>query len=190
MAIGILGDAEGAVCEAVEYTTGMQVEYEAKFLNIDKDAMRVLLTEKGAVLKRPEFTQRRINFYLPDRKEGDRTWMRVRDEGDKITLSLKRIESVDHIEGQKELSVVVSDFNGAVALLDAMGCIRKGYQVTKRELWMMDGVEITIDEWPYLEPYIEVEGSSEEVVKQVSGKLGFDYAGAVFASADIVYAKR
>jgi hypothetical protein len=31
-----------------------------------------------------------------------------------------------------------------------------------------------IDEWPFLEPFIEVEGGSELGVRQVSEKLGFD----------------
>ena len=41
----------------------MQVEYEATFADINKDEMRGRLREAGAKLVRPEFLQKRENFY-------------------------------------------------------------------------------------------------------------------------------
>jgi len=51
-------------------------------------------------------------------------------------------------------------------------------------------VEITIDEWPHLEPFVEVEGESEKIVKMVSEKIGFDYNEAMFCSVDTLYSKK
>lgn len=62
--------------------------------------------------------------------------------------------------------------------------------IRKRELWDLDGVEVTIDEWLFLEPYVEVEGKSEEAVKQASEKLGFDYSKAIFNSVDKLYIQK
>lgn len=164
----------------------MQIEYEATFINVDKDEVRQRLTAAGAVLVRPEFLQRRIIFDLPPGKQDPSRWLRVRDEGDRITLSLKVVDG-DRIENQQELCLTVSSMDDAVELLTVIGCRTKAYQETKRELWQLDDVEITIDEWPYLEPFVEVEGQSEAAVQEVSRQIGFDYSQALFCAVDRLY---
>lgn len=164
----------------------MQIEYEATFINVDKDEVRQRLTAAGAVLVRPEFLQRRIIFDLPPGKQDSNRWLRVRDEGDRITLSLKVVDG-DRIENQQELCLTVSSMDDAVELLTVIGCRTKAYQETKRELWQLDDVEITIDEWPHLEPFVEVEGQSEAAVQEVSRHIGFDYSQALFCAVDRLY---
>mgnify|MGYP001611946473 FL=1 len=164
----------------------MQIEYEATFTNIDKNEVRERFRQAGAELIRPEYLQKRIPFYLPKEKLSKDSWLRVRDEGDKITLSLKVIDG-ERIENQKEICLEINNFDDAVELLKAIGCEPKSYQETKRELWKLDGVDITIDEWPFLEPFVEIEGDSEEVVKEVSKKLGFNYADALFCAISKLY---
>ncbi|HPX94213.1 MAG TPA: CYTH domain-containing protein [Candidatus Moranbacteria bacterium] len=164
----------------------MKIEYEAKFIDIDKDEMRKKLREVGAELVRPEFLQKRFNFHLPGDLRQEGAWLRVRDEGDKITLSLKKAEG-DEIHHQKELSVVVNDFDTAVKILESIGCDIRMYQETKRELWKLNDVEITIDFWPFIEPLIEIEADSEEKVKDTAEKLGMDYSKAIFGPVGKVY---
>lgn len=164
----------------------MNIEYEATFININKDEMRKRLKKAGALLVRSEYLQKRIPFHLPKEKRSDDKWLRVRDEGDKITLSLKIIDG-NKIEDQKELCLKVDSFDNAVELLKLIGCEPKSYQETKRELWKLDGVEITIDEWPFLEPFVEVEGKSGEEVKKVSEKIGFNYNEALFCGVGKLY---
>ncbi len=164
----------------------MKIEYEATFININKDEVRKRFCEAGAELVRPEYLQKRIPFDLPKEKRKDSAWLRVRDEGDKITLSLKMIDG-DKIEDQKEICLEVNNFGDAVELLRAIGCESKSYQETKRELWRLNGVDITIDEWPFLDPFVEIEGDSEKAVKEVSEKLGFNYAHALFCAVGTLY---
>ena len=171
----------------------MHIEYEATFPSIDKDEIRQRLKHVGATLLRAEFMQRRVVFHLPRGHEVYGAWMRVRDEGDKVTMSYKVVdnrESDRNIENQKELCLTVDSFEDAVSLLSAIGCERKAYQETKREVWKLDGVEICIDEWPYLEPFVEVEGDSEQAVRDACKKLGFRYDNALFCSADTLYSKK
>lgn len=164
----------------------MQIEYEATFLNIDKDEIRQKLGLTGALLLKSEYLQRRIVFNLPEGHQIKGGFLRVRDESDKITMSLK-IMGGGGIADQRELCLDINDFDGGVEFLDTIGCQKKAYQETKRELWILDDVEITIDEWPFLEPFIEIEGKSEEAVKTVSHALGFDYSEALFCGADTLY---
>ncbi len=167
----------------------MKTEYEAMFVDIHKDSIRSKLKEAGANLIRLEFLQKRITFNLPDGVNLQGGWLRVRDEGDKITLSLKAVHG-DGIESQKEILLTVNDFNEATELLTTLGCKQKSYQETKRELWKLGAVEITIDEWPFLEPFVEVEGSSEAEVKSTSELLGFDYNDALFCAVGMLYSKK
>lgn len=168
----------------------MDIEYEATFPEVDKDKVRVKLKELRAKLIKPEFLQKRCAFHLPKSNEIKKGWLRVRDEGDKITMSLKVMEDESKIEGQKEICIVVNNFDEAVKLLESIGCKKKAYQESKREVWMINNVEVTIDEWPFLEPFVEVEGKSEEDVEKVADILGFDYSKAVFSSVDVLYSRK
>ncbi|MFA6184433.1 MAG: CYTH domain-containing protein [Parcubacteria group bacterium] len=167
----------------------MKIEFEATFANINKNDIRNRLKKAGAVLARGEFMQKRVTFNFPTGHENENGWLRVRDEGDKITMIIKIIDG-EKIENQKEIGLTVNDFSEAVELLETIGCRKKSYQETKRELWMLDEVEIMLDEWPFLEPLVEIEGKSEEAVKNVSEKLGFDYAQAFFGCVSPLYAKK
>ena len=167
----------------------MEIEYEATFPNINKDIIRNKLQEAGATLLRLEYTQRRRVYHLPVGHEIAGGWVRVRDEGDKIMITLKVVDG-EKIENQKEINIKVDNFESACELVKTLGCREKAYQVTKRELWGVDGVEVTIDEWPFLEPFVEVKGKSEEEVKAVSEKLGFDYSLALFCAVGTLYANK
>ena len=144
------------------------------------------LKQIEATLERPEYMQRRVTFELPQEKRDKNTWLRVRDEGDKITLTLKSVDGKT-ITGQKEILIVVGDFNSTVVLLESIGCEKKSYQESKRELWKLGDVEIAIDTWPFLETYVEVEGPSDEAVRDFSAKLGLDYQKAIFDTVNAVY---
>jgi len=166
----------------------MYIEYEATFLNVDKDKIRETLRDKKAKLVKPEFLQKRVVFNLPG-KSGTGSWLRVRDEGDKITMSFKSVDG-DKIENQKEINLVIDIFEKGVEFLETIGCEKKSYQETKREIWQLNNVEICIDEWPFLEPFVEIEGKSEKEVKDVSERLGFDYSQAWFCAVGLIYSKK
>jgi len=167
----------------------MKIEYEATFADVDKDKIRGRLSQSGAELIRKEFLQKRAVFRLPEGNHIQGGWLRVRDEGDRITMSLKVVDG-DQIHDQKETMLVVDDFEEARNFLLGIGCREKAYQESKRELWRLDGVDITIDEWPFLEPFVEVEGESEEKVKAVSMKIGFNYDLAKFCAVDVLYSEK
>jgi len=167
----------------------MDIEYEATFWPINKDEIRGKLKAIGATLVKPEFLQKRKVFNMPEGHKIKGGWLRIRDESDKITMSLKVVDG-DHIENQKEICLEIDNFDGAVELLKTVGCEEKAYQETLREKWSLDEVEVTIDTWPFLEPFVEVEGKSEIDVKAVSEKLGFDWNNALFCSIDVLYSKK
>lgn len=165
----------------------MQIELETKFLDIDTEKIRSLLKQNGAVLVHPERLMRRKNFDYPDgRLEKTGGWIRVRDESDKTTLVYKQLVNRT-IEGTKEISLTIEDFDKISNLLLAIGLDNKSYQETKRERWELDGAEVTIDTWPWIPTFVELEGSNEEKLKKVAVKLGLDWKRAMHGSVENAY---
>ncbi|OHA55605.1 MAG: hypothetical protein A2388_02095 [Candidatus Veblenbacteria bacterium RIFOXYB1_FULL_43_13] len=115
-------------------------------------------------------------------------WVRVRDEGDKITLAYKQLNDRS-LHGTKEVSVEVSDFNNTCQILEAVGLEAKSYQETKRETWHYKNCEITLDTWPWIPSVVEIEAESEEAVQLVASALGFTWAEALHGSIENVYQK-
>jgi adenylate cyclase class 2 len=165
----------------------MAIEYEATYLNIDKDEYRIKLKNLGAELLRAEYKQKRYNFDLQSLGRNFWEWARVRDDGDKITMAYKCIPTDSSIEEQKEVEFDISDMDLGVEFLESLGARMTNYSETLRERWILGGVEIDIDTWPYLEPYIEIEGKNKEEVIRVSELLGFDFNKAKFCGAGEIY---
>lgn len=166
----------------------MKTEYEAKFLHINIDEMRSRLAECGAVLDTPMRLMRRVTIDSPEMVEKD-AFLRVRDEGNRVTITYKQFDSLS-VDGAKEHEVTVSDFEEAIALLAAAGLPHGSFQESKRETWRLDGAEIVIDEWPWLEPYIEIEAASESEVRELASRLGFVWEEAVFGDVMAAYRKQ
>jgi adenylate cyclase class 2 len=164
----------------------METEIEAKFLDIDSAAMRVKLKALGAELVYPEVLMKRKVFDHPTNKLSD--WFRVRDEGDAITMSYKKV--IDRtVHGTKEISIEVSNFDNACAILAAAQLTSKSYQETRREKWILDDAEVTIDTWPWIPTFMEIEAPSEEKLKAAAEKLGLRWGDALYGSVEPAYQK-
>ena len=168
----------------------LKVEYEATFSNINVDEMRTKIEQLGGKLLKPKFKQKRTTFNFPKGHEIKGGFIRVRDESGKITMTLKIIESSGAIESQKEVELIVDDYHNAIRLLKIIGADQKAVQETKREVWEIDGVEIMIDWWPFLEPILEIEGRNEHEVKSIAEKLGFNWEEAIFDAVGYIYSQK
>jgi adenylate cyclase class 2 len=166
----------------------MKNEIEATFLSVDKDSTRDKLKKAGFKLNIPEYLMRRKTFDFSRIAPGHNKWGRVRQESDKITMTVKEIRG-SGINDTYEVELTVDDFDTATSFFEACGIPAKAFQENMREAWVRDGVEATIDTWPGLNPFIEIEGTTEKVVREISNELGFDFGNAVFGSIDIVYEK-
>jgi len=167
----------------------MQTEFEAKFPKINKDEIRKKLREIGAELVFSERKFTRMTFDTPE-MAAKRSWVRLRDEGEKTTMTLKIVEDENSASGMKEVSFNISDINAAKSLLEQIGLNQKGYEESMREEWKLGDVIFEIDTWPLIDPYLEIEAPSEESVKEYFEKLGLDFAKAHFGSVDILYRNR
>lgn len=166
----------------------MQTEIEAKFLHVDHDSLRKKLKAIGADCVQPMRLMRRKNYDYPDGHLGSRYngWVRVRDEGDKITLSYKQLNDRSLL-GTKEVQVTVDSFEAADTFLQSIGLEQNSYQETRRESWRLGEVEIELDEWPWIDTYLEIEGPSEHAVRETAEKLGLDWREVTHGSVEVAY---
>lgn len=161
----------------------MQIEFEAKFIKIDKDDIRAQLKKLGAVLVFAEKKYRRVTLETGVKSK----WIRIRDEGDKVTVTLKHIKDPKSITGTEEILMEVDDFDNAIKLFENLGYEIGSYQENLREKWQLGDITFDIDTWPQIDPWLEIESTSENKVKEAAKLLGFDMKNAYFGSADIVY---
>jgi len=166
----------------------MQQEIEAKFINVNHDELRSKLKEIGAHLVYPMQEMKRVMLDHSDHRYQDNRQVerfRIRDEGNKVTVTYKKT-----VEGSSypiEHEFEADSFNKARKLFSALGFKEYSYQETKRETWELDGVEIVLDLWPWLNPMIEIEGENEKAIKAIAAKLGFDWGDALFGPVDFMY---
>ena len=166
----------------------MQPEIEAKFLAVDHDALRAKLKQLGAVCEHPMRLMKRQGYDFPGGRlrTSHNGWVRVRDEGDKITMSYKQLNNRE-LDGTHEVQLTINSFAAAEAFLEALGLKSNVYQETKRESWRLDGCEIELDEWPWVKPYMEMEGPDEKTLQALAAKLGLLWTDVCHGSVEIVY---
>ena len=166
----------------------MALELEAKFLEINPELIREKLRAVGATLVHPERLMKRKNFDFPDLRLSTmhNGWVRVRDEGDKVTVSYKQVSNRE-LAGTQEIEITANDYESACDFLEAIGLKEKTYQETKREKWALGECEVTIDTWPWIPPVLEVEGPSENDVREAVSRLGLAWSDAVHGDIAIAY---
>ena len=167
----------------------MKTEFEARFTNINVEGIISLIIEKNGVLIRKRGLMRRqlFDFKPGEVKMGEKKWIRVRDESDKITLTIKHIIDKSKIDGVKETEVEVGNFENSVELMNNIGLIAGPYQENYREIWSLNNAVLSIDTWPGIESFLEIEAENEEIVNQTSLILNLDIKTANFGNIDQLY---
>lgn len=161
-------------------------EFEAKFSGFSLEKARELLKMHGYQCVSPEKMMVRKCFHV---KGNSNKWGRVRNEGDKITLTIKEITKDNDISGMQEAEVIIHSFEEGENVLKMCGFYEVSFQETKRELWKKNDVEVMIDTWPGLKPFVEVESKDALTVQNACTELGLDYSHAMFGGVDVVYMK-
>ena len=153
-------------------------EIEAKFPDITIEDIRQRLKDNQADLVLPMRVMHRAVFdndYMKERNG----FLRVRDEGNKTTIAYKQFNPDDRSD-VLELEITTDNFDSAIQLFSRLGIQPRSKQETKRETWSLNGCEVVIDIWPWLNPYVEIEGETWESVKQTAELLGFTWSDALF----------
>jgi adenylate cyclase class IV len=169
----------------------MAQEYEAKILNIDVADLEQKFHTIGATKKSEHLFRSKSFDYQGFPLDRDSSWVRLRDDGTKVTLAYKKRLGVGNVHGRdggmEEIEIIVDNYEKTAEFLLKIGLIVKFEQEKKRIHWEKDGVDFDIDYWPKLNPYLEVEAKSWKEVDEAVLGLGFNLEDKVICSATQIY---
>ena len=164
----------------------MHTEFEIVFTSIDKEKIIKQIKKLGWVCTKKEILMKRVIY-----EKSKNAFARIRDEWDKVTCTYKEVKNWNlDINSVKELETEVWDFDIMKDIFNKMWLRQKAYQETKREVWKINWeIELMIDTWPWLKPFLEIEWKSEKIVKKYVDLLWFNYEKWLFWTVDEVYLK-
>ena len=165
----------------------MPTEYEVRILDIDVEHIKKKLQEIKATFIAGR-NMRRYVYLLEKDDSVKHKWLRLRDNGEKVTLAVKEIRD-DTITGTQETEVVVNDFEMTNKILISLGFKTRAYEENKRISYILDDVEIEIDTWPKIPAYVEIEWKSAEDVQRIVELLGFKMSDTTAMNTYDVYMK-
>jgi len=150
----------------------MSREYETKVLDISVEEIDDKLINLGAkkLEKFYKIWSHKIDSFDSPYEEH----VRLRDEGDKITLAYKKKDGKG-IDNTEEIEFEVSSFELAREFLSKFKFNGVFYQERKRWMYELQGVEFAIDFWPKIPAFLEIEAKSERKVHD--GLLLLDLVG-------------
>lgn len=163
-------------------------EIEVRFLNINSQSIIKKLQKLNAK-DEGEYKILETIFY-----DKQKTWLekgkfvRIRKAKNKIFVSYKHHQK-HTATGTYEIEFEVNDFNKAKDFIENLGLIAFRIQEKKRHTFKLENVILDIDTWPTIPTYLEIEGESEEDLKDIAQKLDLDWKKAVFENAKIVIEK-
>ena len=160
----------------------MHTEYEVRVLEIDREKLIKKLDDL-ADFQWDEVQKRYVYDFIP---KVENKWIRLRTNGKKTTLTIKNIVSSE-IDGTQELEIEVDSFDRCNLILKELGYEAKGYQENRRRQYVLNGVEIDIDDWPMIPTYLEIEGNSEEDVKRVEKLLELNESKVTTMNCQDIY---
>lgn len=146
-------------------------EYEVKVLGISPIEIIQTLRSLGAK-ETPEVLMRR---YVFDFSTGVIEWLRLRDDGSKVTLTYKHKEKGNTRVGRTiEIETEVGDFDKTATILKKLPFQAIYYQENKRHLFTLDEIEFSLDTWPKIDPFLEVESHNKSKINQGLKLLGLE----------------
>ncbi|MCW6160590.1 MAG: hypothetical protein LVQ97_00145 [Candidatus Micrarchaeales archaeon] len=164
----------------------MPREIEINLFGIKKAQAETSLRKAGAKLvgryhfRRFDFqvtkiSSRSINGYISGKRSAKSyrtTWVRVRTDGKRTTLTLKEQIGKD-IRNRFEHEVSVSDFATTARIIHKIIPYSEyDYFESDRDEYELNGMNITIDKFPRLPYSMEIEGKSKSKILKLVERLG------------------
>lgn len=150
----------------------MKKEFETQILDIDVNQIIKKLRALGAK-ETSEYLQKRWVFDIaPCTVKSTGEWIRLRQAGkNKPTITYKN-KLGSNLSDTSEIEVEVADFNKTAEIFSKMPFKGQYYQETKRAKFELDDIEFTLDTWPMIPTFLEIEGKNEKNVKDGLEMLG------------------
>ena len=148
-------------------------EFEVKVLDFDLEKIIKKLGELGFKEDHEILLKR---WVLDFSSEEAAEWFRLRTDGIRSFLAYKKKLKKNFEKGEigktEETEVEVKDFETTYKILGKFPFNRRFYQENKRHLFKKGEVEVSIDSWPLIKPYLEIESTNKKKVLEMLNLLG------------------
>lgn len=118
-------------------------------------------------------------------------WIRLRETDDLTTIATKNILEKKAEENRQpvlETEIGVSSISQANEFLEQLGFAYRNYQEKRRITFILNDVEVDIDFWPLIPPYMEIE-STDEKIDEIIDLLNLKDYEIVSCNTEEVYSK-
>lgn len=152
----------------------MGKESEIAILDVDKKEVKRRLRELHAK-HTGTYDFRRMEFLLKGSVKGTHSWGRIRTDGKKTTITLKEMHGKGGFTSMNEYEVNVDDFEETMRIMNKLINSRiVTYFENKREAYSLGKAQVTIDKWPEIPTFVEIEAPSMKEVKAAYRLLGIN----------------
>lgn len=146
----------------------MAHEIETKVLDIDAKGIRKKLESLGA--KKTQETRLAVDWYrIKGVKEGEDPWfLRIRSNSEgkhEVTWKAKS-DILGTARKHKEINFQIPEPEKLTDLFEELGLERYAHQEKDRVSFVYKDWQFDIDQYPGMPAYLEIEGTSEEHVKE------------------------
>lgn len=189
---------------------------KAKLLNLSKeidnltdvDDRKILLRETGystieeILANVPDedlekvLTRKDVISVVKKQNINPNKWIRLRQTGKKTTITIKHIlngalpqNNYDGFQPVLETEIPVPSIEEGNTLLESLGYAYRNYQEKRRVSYEYKGVEIDIDSWPHIPPYMEIEHDNVQEIDNIITELGLEEHEIVSCNTSDVYTK-
>ncbi|HDR7663284.1 Adenylate cyclase class IV, CYTH domain [Bacillus wiedmannii] len=120
-----------------------------------------------------------LNAIIRDFGVNTNKWIRLRRTGNVSTLTIKHIMDGglerDEIAIQQvtEIEMEIPSIEVGNAILQQMGYAFRNFQEKRRISYIFGNLNIELDMWPMIPPYIEIEGNDKEEIIEMGKLLGY-----------------
>jgi len=143
------------------------IEYETKVLEIVPTTIIADLVALGA----KDLNEKLYKRWVFEMERGE--WIRLRTDGTKTTLAYKNRNGTK-IGATTEIETEVADFERMYLILSKLSFANEYYQENKTHIFTLGDLEFSLDTWPMIPAYLEIEGKDPNAVKKGLKMLGLN----------------
>lgn len=154
----------------------MAQEIETKVLDIDAEGVKKQLADLGA--KKIQETRLIVDWYRPKgEKSGEENWfLRIRSYSDgknEVTWKAKS-DILGTARRHKEINFDIAEPEKLADLFEELSLEKYAHQEKDRTSFAFKDWQFDIDEYPGMPAFLEIEGESEDHVKEAIRLLGLE----------------
>lgn len=155
-----------------------KLEQEVKFHLNDSQEFEQRLISQGARLKQPRILETNLRFDTPDRRLGS-AFQTLRLRQDQVCrLTWKGAgDTTGAVRAREELEVEVSNLETTREILKALGYEIFIVYEKYRSAYMLEDVEISLDEMPFGD-FCEIEGPDIHSIQKTAALLGLPWGAS------------